>query len=123
MSWALPRIIGAIRARDLILTDGVLAGEEALRAGLLSRLVADQDIQAEAEAVAVKLADGPTSTYARIKRLMQDAPARDLAEHLDTEAEAIAACADSPAGQEGVDAFTQRRTPTFPNRHEPRLDA
>lgn len=123
MSWALPRIIGATRARDLILTDGVLAGEEALRAGLLTRLVADQDIQAEAEAVAAKLADGPTSTYARIKRLMWDAPGRDLAEHLDAEAEAIAACADSSAGREGVDAFAQRRAPTFTGRHELRLNA
>src|SRR5690606_34727316 len=110
MSWTLSRSIGSARARDMILMDSVLSGEEALRAGLLTRLVPTEDVQREAEAVAVALAEGPTETFARIKRLLADAPGRSLAEHLAAEAESIAACADSPAGREGVDAFVQRRS-------------
>jgi 2-(1,2-epoxy-1,2-dihydrophenyl)acetyl-CoA isomerase len=114
MSWTLPRAIGAARARDLILTDRVLTGEEAYRAGLLSRLVPDEEVQAEAERVAAALAAGPRTSLARTKQLLWSAYDRGLPEHLDAEAEAIAACADSPAGREGVDAFTQRREPVWP---------
>jgi 2-(1,2-epoxy-1,2-dihydrophenyl)acetyl-CoA isomerase len=116
MSWTLPRTIGAARARDLILTDGVLTGEEAYRAGLLSRLVPDADVRAEAERVAATLAQGPTSSLGRAKRLLWESAHHTLAEHLDAEADAIAACADSPAGREGVDAFTARREPRWPAR-------
>jgi 2-(1,2-epoxy-1,2-dihydrophenyl)acetyl-CoA isomerase len=113
MSWTLPRAIGAARARDLILTDGVLTGEEAYRVGLLSRLVPDAEIRAEAEQLAHTLAHGPTSSLARTKRLLWESAGHTLAEHLDAEAAAIAACADSPAGREGVDAFAQRRAPDW----------
>jgi 2-(1,2-epoxy-1,2-dihydrophenyl)acetyl-CoA isomerase len=114
MSWTLPRAIGAARARDLILTDGVLAGEEAYRAGLLSRYVPDEEIRAEAERVAAELSQGPRTSLTRIKRLLWDSHDRGLSEHLDAEAESIAACADSPAGREGVDAFAERRAPHWP---------
>jgi 2-(1,2-epoxy-1,2-dihydrophenyl)acetyl-CoA isomerase len=113
MSWTLPRAIGAARARDLILTDGVLTGEEAYRVGLLSRLVPDGDVRTEAERLAHTLAQGPTSSLARAKRLLWDSAGHTLAEHLDAEADAIAACADSPTGREGVDAFAQRRAPNW----------
>jgi 2-(1,2-epoxy-1,2-dihydrophenyl)acetyl-CoA isomerase len=116
MSWTLPRAIGAARARDLILTDGVLAGEEAYRAGLLSRYVPDEEIRTEAERVATDLSRGPTTSLTRIKRLLWDAHDRGLSEHLDAEAESIAACADSPAGREGVQAFAERRAALWPGR-------
>jgi 2-(1,2-epoxy-1,2-dihydrophenyl)acetyl-CoA isomerase len=114
MSWTLQRAVGAARARDLILTDGVLTGEEAYRMGLLSRLVPDAEVRAEAETLAATLAAGPTGSLGRTKRLLWDAPDRGLSEHLDAEAASIAACADSPAGREGVAAFGERRSPEWP---------
>ena len=114
LSWTLPRAIGAARARDLLLTDGVLTGEEAYRAGLLSRLVPDEEVAAEAERIATALAGGPASALARTKRLLWAAPEATLSDHLDAEAGAIAACADSPAGREGVAAFTEHRPPQWP---------
>ena len=108
MSWTLPRIVGTARARDILLTDRVLAGDEAWRAGLLSRLVPDDQIAAEARTTAETLAAGPASAYRRIKRLLAEAEHDRLDEHLELEAEAIAASADSPAGRAGVDAFAAR---------------
>ncbi|HVW41082.1 MAG TPA: enoyl-CoA hydratase-related protein [Amycolatopsis sp.] len=113
MSWVLPRIVGPVRARDMLLTDRVVAGEEAERLGLLSRLVPDDRVLPEAELVAERLATGPTSSLARIKRLARDSADRDLAAHLDVEARSIGECAGSPAGREGVTAFVQRRPPDF----------
>jgi 2-(1,2-epoxy-1,2-dihydrophenyl)acetyl-CoA isomerase len=114
MSWTLQRAVGAARARDLILTDSVLTGEEAYRLGLLSRLVPDEEVRAEAGRLAESLAEGPTSSLGRAKRLLWEAPDRSLSEHLDAEAASIADCADSPVGREGVAAFTERRAPEWP---------
>ena len=108
MSWTLPRIVGRSRARHILLTDQVLTGEEALRAGLLTRLVPDEQIDPEARKVAEALAVGPTSAYRQIKHLLAASEHDRLDEHLALEAETIAACADSPAGRAGVDAFLAR---------------
>jgi 2-(1,2-epoxy-1,2-dihydrophenyl)acetyl-CoA isomerase len=109
MSWTLPRIVGITRAREILLTDRVLAGDEAVAAGLLSRLVPDEQIATEARATAEALANGPTSAYRHIKRLLATSSHSHLNEHLAAEAESIAACADSPEGRTGVDAFLARR--------------
>jgi 2-(1,2-epoxy-1,2-dihydrophenyl)acetyl-CoA isomerase len=79
----------------------------------LTRLVPDADIVEAAAALAGELSTGPTSSYARIKTLLWEAPTRSLAEHLDAEARAVAACAASPAGREGVAAFVARRPADF----------
>ncbi|HEY0486901.1 MAG TPA: enoyl-CoA hydratase-related protein [Mycobacteriales bacterium] len=114
MSWTLPRAIGAARARDLVLTDGVLTGEEAYRAGLLSRLVPDEQVREEAERVAEGLSRGPRASLARTKRLLWEGHDRGLAAQLDAEADAVADSADGPEGREGVAAFTERRAPRWP---------
>jgi 2-(1,2-epoxy-1,2-dihydrophenyl)acetyl-CoA isomerase len=113
MSWTLPRVIGLNRARDLLLTDGVLGGEDAERLGLISRLVPDDRIAAEAELLAEQLALGPTGSLGRIKRLVRESAERGLADHLAHEARAIGESAASEAGREGVRAFVERRAPDY----------
>lgn len=113
LTWTLQRAVGTARARELILTDRVLTGEEAFELGLLARLVPDDAVQQEAEALATTLTDGPTSSLGQIKRLLWRAPSGRLADQLEAEAEAIAACADSPEGREGVQAFVHKRAPQF----------
>ncbi|KAA9153199.1 enoyl-CoA hydratase/isomerase family protein [Amycolatopsis acidicola] len=113
MSWSLPRIIGPARARDLLLTDGVLEGEEAARLGALTRFVADEDVLAEAREIAGRLAKGPTGSLGRIKRLAHESAGRDLPAQLAEEARSIGECAASPAGREGVRAFAERRAADY----------
>ncbi|MFE5705701.1 enoyl-CoA hydratase [Rhodococcus sp. ACS1] len=113
MSWTLPRIVGDARAREILITDAVLSGDEAVRLGILSRLVGDDVVQDEALRLARTLAAGPTSSYSGIKTLVRDSRSRTLAEQLDAEAESIAAAADSPVGREGVDAFVEKRRADF----------
>ena len=113
MSWTLPRLVGSLRARDLLLTDAVVDGTEAARLGLITRLVPDERIAGEAALVAEELADGPTSSLARMKRLVWESAERGLDEHLEHEARSISEAAGSPAGREGVRAFTERRRPDF----------
>lgn len=108
MTWTLPRVVGAKVARDILLTDRVLTADEALSLGLLTRLVPDEEVKAEARALAGKLAAGPRTAYRHIKRLL-DAAAHDQFEHhLALEADAIADSADSPDSRALVDAFLAR---------------
>lgn len=113
LTWTLPRIVGAARARDILLNDSILNGEEAVRLGLLSRLVGDEIIASEAERLARTFAAGPTAAFQGAKALLAASENRTLAEQLEAEATSIAAAADSPTGREGVDAFVEKRRPDF----------
>ena len=113
MSWTLPRIVGAARARHILLTDRVLDATVALALGLVAAVVPDDQVAAEAERVAAQLADGPTVALGRIKRLIAQGAGRDLDPHLDVEAEQIAASAAGLEGREGVRAFRERRPARF----------
>ena len=113
LSWTLPRIVGAARARDLLLTDRILDGEESVRTGLAARLVADTEIEGTAAELSRGLAAGPTACHARFKRLLAISPDQRLADQLRLEEQEVAACADGSEGREGVSAFVQRRAPDF----------
>ncbi len=113
MTWHLPRIVGRARALDLMLTNRAMPAQEALAAGLLSRVVADEDVQSEAEAIALALAGGSTGALGGIKRLVAEGYLGSLDATLDAEQAAISARADSADGKEGLRAFIERRTPTF----------
>lgn len=113
MSWTLPRIVGAARAREILLTDRVLTGEEAHDLGILGRLVPDGSVPAEAAELARTLAAGPRSAYAGIKRLLDSSARTSFTDQLDLERAAIAESSDSPAGTEGVNAFVEKRAPRF----------
>ncbi|MFE3291097.1 enoyl-CoA hydratase/isomerase family protein [Rhodococcus sp. NPDC059234] len=113
MSWTLPRIVGVARAREILLTDAVLGADEAVRLGVLSRLVGDDEVKDEALRVARTLAAGPTSAYAGIKRLLVGSGSATLSEQLDAETASISAAADTVAGREGVDAFVEKRRADF----------
>lgn len=113
MSWSLPRLIGVARARDVLLTDAVVGGEQAHAWGMLTRLVADEEVRGTALAVATSLAAGPRGSLAATKRLLRESDGRTLGEHLPAEATSIAACAASTDGREGVRAFLERRPAVF----------
>ncbi|MDJ0418532.1 enoyl-CoA hydratase/isomerase family protein [Rhodococcus opacus] len=113
MTWTLPRLIGFARARDLLLTNSPLRGEEAYRAGLITRFVDDTDIFSTATTIATQAAARSRQSSAGIKKLIWSAQFSTFDDQLDREAQSIAACAASIDGREGVRAFTERRRPNF----------
>jgi len=114
-SWALTRALGAPRALDLMLTNGSLNAAEAHTFGLVSRLVEDDDLSAEAIALAHQVAAGPVRAMVRTRSLVRRAAVRALDEQLDDEARLIAESAADPEGREGVRAFVEKRVPDFRN--------
>ncbi|MDJ0391956.1 enoyl-CoA hydratase-related protein [Rhodococcus sp. G-MC3] len=113
LTWTLPRIVGSARARDILLNDSILNGEEAVRLGILSRLVGDDIIASEAERLARTFAAGATAAFAGAKALLARSETSTLTEQLEAEAASISAAADSRTGREGVDAFVEKRRPDF----------
>lgn len=113
MSWTLPRIVGAGRAREILLTDRVVEAPEAHALGILAAVVDDAEVRAEAEATAHRLAQGPTAALGRIKRLLAASPGASLADQLEAEASSIAESAAGPEGTEGLAAFAEKRPPRF----------
>jgi 2-(1,2-epoxy-1,2-dihydrophenyl)acetyl-CoA isomerase len=112
-SWALARALGAPRALDLMLTNGQLTASEAHVSGLVSRLVDDDALHAEAVELARQVAAGPVRAMVRTRALVRRAAVTGLDEQLDEEARLIAESAADPEGREGVRAFTEKRPADF----------
>ncbi|MGI5217187.1 enoyl-CoA hydratase/isomerase family protein [Nocardia sp. CA-290969] len=114
MSWTLPRLVGAAKARDIMLTDAVLDAAEAHRLGILARLTGSDDAVVQAARdLARTLARGPRASYASIRTLLSQSATSTLSEQLDAERDAMGKAAGSPTGREGVDAFLAKRTPDY----------
>lgn len=116
ISWTLPRLLGLRRALELALLDEGFDAVHALAIGLVNRVVPAAALATEAEALAQRLAQGPTRAYGRIRRLMRSSADRSLAEQLDAEHEAFLACAASADFREGIEAFFAHRAPHFEGR-------
>ena len=112
-SWFLAQHVGLHRALDLALTNRVLNAREALDWGIVSRVVPDDMVLAEAESFVTTLATGPTAAYGAAARLLRSAQGRTLRQHLDVERSHMAERARSGDGRAGVSAFVERRDATF----------
>ncbi len=115
-SWSLPRLMGMRQARELILLSDRFQGEDALRLGLVNRLVAAESLQDEALTLARRLAKGPTQSYARAKKLLAQSLQNSLDEQLAAEQESFLAACASEDFVEGVQAFLEKRPAQFKGR-------
>jgi 2-(1,2-epoxy-1,2-dihydrophenyl)acetyl-CoA isomerase len=112
-SWTLPRVVGLRRATELMLLNETLDAAAARDLGLVTRVVGDDALDAEAEALAQRLANGPTAAHGAVKRLLRESWRTSLHDQLELEARTIAALAASADGREGVAAFLEKRAPHF----------
>lgn len=105
--------MGAARARRFVLLAEVLASEEAFQAGLVDRVVPDDELASQALAMAKGLAGGPTVAYGEIKRLFMRAGAAQLEAQLEDEAMTLARVSATRDAEEGIAAQVERRKPNF----------
>lgn len=112
-SWALPRLLGLRKALEIALLSEPIDAAEALRLGLVNRVVPADRLVQETQAMARKLADGPREALGRLKRLIRESAQRSLPEQLAAEAESFLVCAGTPDFAEGLNAFLQKRPPRF----------
>jgi 2-(1,2-epoxy-1,2-dihydrophenyl)acetyl-CoA isomerase len=112
-SVTLSRIVGHRRALEIVLTDRVLTADEALDWGLVTRVLADDELQVEGDALAAKLAAGPTRALGEAKRLLWDGLGRGVYECLPDEARTVSELSGTPDAMEGLAAVIERRKPTY----------
>ena len=112
-TWYLPRLMGMRRASEFIFTNRMLTAEEAVEWGLVTRVVNDDCLMAEARHAAEQLANGPQQVYGRIKQLLNTSLTTHLDEQMNKEALCLAQSAAAPDGQEGIAAFLSKRPPHF----------
>lgn len=112
-SYFLPRLIGLRRAQELMLTNRTLSAAEACDLGLVTRVVSDDELQAQADRVATELAAGARLSNAYVKKLLLASAGNDLETQMELECQLIRQCASSPDGLEGIRAFVDKRKPKF----------
>lgn len=112
-SYFLPRLIGVRRTQEMAYLNKRVLAAEALDWGLVTRVVPDADLLAEAEKIATQLSKGPTSAFRSVKTLLDTSGNAALQEQLDCETAAISKAAGSADGKEGVTAFLEKRKAAF----------
>ena len=113
VSLLLPRVVGARRAAELVLTAARLDADEAFRFGIVSRVVDADQLQEETLKQARRFSRGPASAIRRAKQLLSASLANPARVQLEAERDAIVAAVGEPDFEEGVRAFLEKRSPRF----------
>lgn len=111
----LPQVVGLRMARMLLLTAAKVGAEEALRLGLLHRIVPAEKLEDAAMKIARRLAHAPQKAIRLAKRMVNASVRLPLADILDSETSGIVECVGDEDFAEGVRAFLEKRTPSFPS--------
>jgi enoyl-CoA hydratase/carnithine racemase len=115
-SWFLTRLVGPARAREILFLGERLSAADCLALGLANRVVPDATLEAEALALAKRLAHGPPLALAMMKDNLNRAVGESLEAVLALEAERMVDGAGTEDYVEAVRAFEERRPPVFKGR-------
>ena len=112
-TFFLPRAIGEKLAAEMFMTGTTISAERALQIGMINRVVPVDNLGSEAAKFAAKLANAPTGSIGRIKRMLNASFSNDLTSQLALEHECQIESGKSDDFKEGVAAFFEKRPPNF----------
>ncbi|MBV6760727.1 MULTISPECIES: enoyl-CoA hydratase/isomerase family protein [Rhodococcus] len=115
-AYYLPRIVGTAKALELLLTGDFVDADEALRIGLVARVVDDESLLKETQTFAARLAAGPPLAIRMIKRAVYRSLDTDLRTSLDLISSHMGLVATSEDAREAIAAMKEKRTPMFTGR-------
>ena len=116
-TFFLPRLVGHVKAMQLILLNDVLSAQQAKEWGLVNEVVADDKLMSRVMAVAHQLAAGPTLAFGESKRLIADSYSNTLETQMELETRAIAGLArHSQDTRDAIIAFTKKQKIEFQGR-------
>jgi len=111
--YLLPRVVGLGRASELLFTGDIVGAEEALRIGLVNRVVPPDECVPVAQAFAARLASGPAFAHAMTKQMLESEHGLTLEQAIEAEAQAQAICMQHPDFRAAFDAWTAKRPIRF----------
>jgi 2-(1,2-epoxy-1,2-dihydrophenyl)acetyl-CoA isomerase len=115
-TYFLPRLLGIAKATELAMLGEIVGADEALRIGMVTKVVPADDLEKETKALADLLASGPTRSYALTKKALRFGAVQDLESALEYEADLQNQIALTADHLEGVKAFMEKREPKFEGR-------
>lgn len=115
-SWALPRLVGPGRAKELLFFPRTVGAEEALALGLATEVVPDEELASRVAEVAARLAAGPTRAYGAVRRAVAFSSSHGLTDSLDFEDQMMTRTGTSADHRAAVDAFLAKEPPVFSGR-------
>lgn len=113
MSWSLPRIVGPKKALQLICDNRPIGAETALALGLATSLVEEDEFAEAVMQQAQSLAALPRQAFLALRGLIEASGASTLDLQLDLELSAITKLCVADDAREGLDAFSEKRSPKF----------
>jgi enoyl-CoA hydratase/carnithine racemase len=114
-TYWLPRIVGPAKAKELIFTAETIDADEAVRIGLVNRLVDDSELDAAVTALAERIAAQPPIAVRGTKRAVDKAAQQSLGEGFREAAVGQAHCIRSADFLEALSANLEKRTPAYKN--------
>lgn len=112
-AWLLPRAVGMAKAAEMAFTGEAINAQEALACGLVSRVIADEDLLPTAKFLAQKIAANPGAVMRMTKRLLREGQNSSLASLLEISAGYQAIAHKTADHREAVMAFVEKRKPIF----------
>ncbi len=116
VSFFLPRVVGLGRAMEMSLLGDAVEADEALRIGLVNRVIPDEKLAEETAALARRLAAMPTAAIGKVKHSLYASFESDLETALEREAAGQTFCGYTQDHREGVAAFFEKREARFTGR-------
>ena len=111
--FLLPRIVGLAKATELVMTGEIIDAREALRIGLVNKVVMPPDLPVAAEELAARLARGPARALAAAKAALNRGLESNLWAELEATVEQQIMCFGTRDFAEGVRALVEKRPPRF----------